>query len=173
MPRQYDFISAEDLEKILDQQPGFRCPVCKATMLTGADGKLLCSTCKGNAIQGQAFGLGFSEAVVKVVAPRSDQKELAGLARVHMHWQMRVRPVFFKGPMGGVAPSVIRDLFVGYVRENILETAINCCNCDEMLRDSDPDNPLACPSCGGQEVEARSVVLEQIAHSVNRQFKSN
>ena len=171
MPRQFDFISAEDFQRILDQQPYFRCPVCKSALLRNGSGELLCPSCKGNALQSREFGFGLSEEVVKMIASGPEQKNLAGLARVHMHWQMRVRPFFFNGPIGGANPSEIRDILARYVRENVTETTINCCKCDEMIRDSDPDDPLVCPSCGSNEVEARSLILAQIVHMANKNIK--
>lgn len=118
------------------------------------------------------YAYGLCEEIIGEVAPRPDQEGLAGLARVFLHWLIRQEPALFARPQaGGVSPSLRRQIVVNRVYGSLPHTTVHCSNCDKILLDSSPENPLECDVCGGREVEARDLILGQIAHMANRGIK--
>lgn len=151
----------------------FRCPSCKSELQISSIGSLLCTHCQGNAVceaSGQKFqdmtdAYRLCEEVVRRMASGRDRQEFAGLVRVCLHWFHQQRPEFFTLPSSaGISREVVRQHLARHVERNMIENPIFCCDCDTMLIDSDPNNPLECLACGSKEVEARSMLLLQIAH---------
>lgn len=156
MSRQYDFISSEDMQKVLDRTPSFKCPVCKEPMLERGQSGLLCPACSSNQVGSNGFEVRLSEAVAEAIASEPGQEALAGLARVHLHWHLRESKAWFMNGMADEAGRLIEYIFVQHAIQSIFETSIHCSSCEEPIRDSNIDDPLVCNCCGGRDVEARN-----------------